>query len=102
MKWIEFVRVRSSETAVLAMVPTLSGQIREIEESVPEVETFFLQHALYDGDLAVMLVWRTRDEPRITREGTMVAEVLKRLGLVDHGVWLPADAETRTKTEVKQ
>ncbi len=90
MKWIELVRVRSSETALRAALPALRAQVGEIDDSGADAEAHFMQHALYDGDLAVLLVWRSRAEPHKTREGLMVANSLRRLGSVDHAVWIPA------------
>ena len=90
MKWIELVRVRSSAAELESAMPAMQEQVHEIEASDCNAETFFLQHALYEGDLAVVVVWQNEDEPRKTREGLMVAEQLQRLGPVDHGVWIPA------------
>lgn len=89
-KWIELIRVRSSMSALSEAMPSLSSLVGEIEKSVTEAEIFFMQHALYDGDLAVVVVWRTDLKPLKTREGLMVAEHLQRLGTVDHAVWIPA------------
>lgn len=89
MKWIELIRVRSSESALRAAMSALEEQVQGISLSVPEAETFFLQHALYEGDLAVVVVWQSDDPPRKSREGLLVAEQLQRLGSVDHAVWLP-------------
>lgn len=93
MKWIELIRVRSSDAALRTAMPSLRSQVREIEETVPETETFFLRHALYDGDLAVVVVWRTEVAPRKSREGLMVADALKKIGTVDHAVWQPTEEE---------
>ena len=90
MKWIELIRVRSSETALKETLTTLQHQVQEIEEASDGVETFFMRHALYDGDLALVIVWRSEVEPQKTREGLLVAERLKELGTVDHAVWVPA------------
>lgn len=89
MKWIELIRVRSSEAALQAAMPTLAKQVEEIEASVADAEAFFLQHALYDGDLAVVVIWRNAVRPEKTREGLMLAEQLEALGPVDHAVWVP-------------
>jgi hypothetical protein len=99
MKWIELIRVRSSETKLREAMPALQEQVREIDASVPDAETFFLQHALYDGDLAVVVVWRTSDSPQKTREGLLVAGQLQKLGSVDHAVWLPAEEKVATTEE---
>ena len=65
-------------------------QVEEMEDTALGAEIFFMQHALYDGDLAVVVVWMNEVEPQKTREGLLVAERLKELGSVDHAVWVPA------------
>ncbi|MEM9493529.1 MAG: hypothetical protein AAGC55_30550 [Myxococcota bacterium] len=89
MKWIELIRVRSCEATLRAAMPALEEQVQGIAGATPNAETFFLQHALYDGDLAVVVVWRTDAKPAKSREGIMVANSLQRLGTIDHAVWLP-------------
>ncbi|MEM7310866.1 MAG: hypothetical protein AAF682_29615 [Planctomycetota bacterium] len=91
-KWIELIRVRASQSVLQAAMPSLRTQVEEIEAASDVAETYFLQHALYDGDLAVVLVWRERPAVEQTREGHLVAEALQRLGSVDHAVWVPAAA----------
>ena len=90
MKWIELIRVRSSVAALQEAMPSLKTQIKEIEEATNGAETFFMQHALYDGDLAVVVVWMNGVKHEQTREGLMIAERLQELGSVDHAVWIPA------------
>ncbi len=94
MKWIELIRVRSAEATLRSAMPVLEEQVEGIAASTPDAETFFLQHALYDGDLAVVVVWQTDVPPAKSREGLMVADSLQGLGSVDHAVWLPVDQGT--------
>ncbi len=97
MKWIELIRVRSSEATLRAALPTLTEQVEGLALARPNVETLFLQHALYDGDLAVVVIWQTDAPASKTREGLLVAESLQRLGSVDHAVWIPTSAPTSTQ-----
>jgi len=90
MKWIELIRVRSTAEALEAAMPSLSHLINEIEEAADEAETLFMQHAMYDGDLAVVVVWRNAMKPHKTREGLLLTQRLQMLGSVDHAVWIPA------------
>jgi hypothetical protein len=91
MKWIELIRVRSSVAALQEAMPSLQKHINEIEEATNGAETFFMQHAIYNGDLAVVVVWMNGMKPDQTREGLMIAERLQELGSIDHAVWVPAD-----------
>lgn len=88
-KWIELIRVRSSAPALVAVMPELRELVRQLEASVHDAELLFLQHALYGGDLAVVVVWRRDCVPRESREGLLIAEALRSTGTVDHAVWVP-------------
>ena len=90
MKWIEQIRVRSSMSALQEAMPSLSKRIKEIEAAADNAEVFFMQHALYEGDLSIVLVWINEANPQKTHEGMMVAERLLKLGPIDHAVWIPA------------
>ena len=88
-KWIEMIRVRSSASQLQQALPGLEDQVGNVETRTPDIETFFLRHALYDGDLAVLLIWRSNDNPHLTREGLLIADRMKTIGCVDHAVWIP-------------
>lgn len=90
MKWIEQIHVRSSSNALQEAMPALMEQLERVRQAAGGAETFLMQHALYDGDLAVVVVWRNDIAPQKTREGLMVAMLLQQLGPVDHAVWIPA------------
>lgn len=90
MKWIELIRVRSTEETLRDALPTLRARVDAIGAAHDDAELFFLQHALYDGDLAVVLVWRNPQAPRKSRDGLLLASDLQRLGSIDHAVWVPA------------
>mgnify|MGYP001801815977 CR=1 FL=1 len=90
-KWVELVRVRSSEEPLRATLPSLERQVRSVADSTPDAEALVLKHALYEGDLAVVLVWQASAAPARSREGLLVAESLRRLGSVEHAVWMPVD-----------
>lgn len=89
MKWIELIRVRSSEATLRAAMPALTLQVEGLSSGRDDVETLFLQHALYNGDLAVVVIWQTAAPPKKSREGLLVAESLQALGSIDHAVWIP-------------
>ncbi|MEL6180119.1 MAG: hypothetical protein AAFS10_14260 [Myxococcota bacterium] len=94
MKWIELIRVRSSEEMLRTALPELEEQVEGIATATANAETFILQHALYEGDLAVAIVWRTDTKPAKSREGLLVAIGLQGLGAIDHAVWLPIEQLT--------
>lgn len=92
-KCIELIRVRSSQTVLADAMPSLTQLVDEIESSTFGAETFFMQHALYAGDLAVVVVWTRHDIEAIkSREGLLLTERMQTLGPVDHAVWIPAQS----------
>ena len=95
LKWIELIRVQSSADRLQEAMPSLQQQVEEIEASASDAEALFMQHALYEGDLAVVVVWHNNTAPQKTRVGLMVAERLRDLGSVDHAVWIPAAKDTQ-------
>jgi len=90
MKWVEMIRGRSSSGALAAALHPISAQAREITRVPDVVDAMVLTHALFDGDLAVVLLWDNERHPVKTREGLMIAENLEQYGLVDHAVWVVA------------
>lgn len=89
MKWIEMIRVRSSEAVLRQAMPRLRALVHELTAAHQASETLFLQHALYDGDLSVVLIWQTSAPAQKTPAGLRVADHLRELGSIDHAVWLP-------------
>lgn len=89
MKWVEFIRVRSSAAALKEAISALKAMIDAINKSSTATEAFIANHALYDGDLSVVIVWNNHISPEKSQEGLLLAEQLLLLGPVDHAVWIP-------------
>ncbi len=90
MKWMEIVRLRSSQGVQEEIITAIADQLFEIEEGCRDVEVMLLQHALFDGDLSAVLAWDNEREPVRTREGLLLAQTLERHGAIDHAVWRAA------------
>lgn len=93
MKWIEIIRVRSSATALEEVMSSLYTEVNQINQSLELVEVFVMQHALFDGDLSLVVVWKNGQPPKKSRQGLMFAERLQQIGTVDHAVWIPAKTD---------
>ena len=89
LNWIEMIRVRSTALMLDAGMVTLQSIVKDMEENVREAHPFFMQHALYDGDLAIVIIWNNSLKPEKSREGLMLVNRLEKLGAVDHAVWIP-------------
>jgi len=89
MKWVELIRLRANATTLHAVLPGLEEQVAELHHAHADVEAMVLEHALYDGDLAVVIVWHNTASPKESRPGLLLADQLRTLGSVDHAVWTP-------------
>lgn len=89
MKWFEMIRVRSSAEALVEIIPSLRTKINQINGSEKQVEALLLQHALYRGDLSLLVAWNNEQIPAKTKQGLMFADQLQLIGPVDHAVWIP-------------
>lgn len=89
LKWIELIRVRSSFEILQEVLPKLQNLINDIQNGSNEAEIFFMQHGLYDGDCAAVIVWCNNLAPQKSREGLIIAEKMLELGSIDHAVWIP-------------
>lgn len=96
MKWVELIRLRASAHTLAAVLPGLEAQVAELHRTHTGVEAMLLEHALYDGDLAVVIVWHSATTPKESRPGLLLADQLRTLGSVDHAVWTPHRSSTHT------
>ena len=87
MKWMEFIHLRSSPEGMRRSLSGLKGQIALYREVEHLTGTWVLQHSIYPGDGAVVLLWENNGQPVKTREGIALAEVMSRHGSVEHAVW---------------
>lgn len=90
--WIEFIRVRSSAARVSEAIPELKTLIKDVEKSKAQVETSLMQHGLYEGDFAVIIIWWS-GAPKRTQPGFMLAHWMQNLGSIEHAVWIPASGQ---------
>jgi hypothetical protein len=99
MSWVEMIRVRSSEPALKQALPQLEAYAAALESELKGAEFFFLQHALYNGDLAVVVIWKEETEVEKSQAGLLLAEQLQQLGTIEHAVWLPTFSESYQKPD---
>ena len=92
MKWIEMIRVRSSAATLEKVMPSFVTEIDQINVLAEQVEAFIMKHALYNGDLSIVIVWKDGQPPEKSPQGLMFADRLQLFGTVDHAVWLPVKA----------
>jgi len=93
MKWAEMIRVRSSTEGISDLYSGLPQVISGIRKNEMISEALLLLHALYVGDLAVILIWTGTGKPLRSPEGICLANNFEEYGTVEHSVWLIASEE---------
>ena len=90
MKWAEMIRVRSSAEGVTDLYNGLSQVISRLRKKSGIQDAILLIHALYVGDLAIILLWKNDSKPVKSPEGVSLANSFKEYGTVEHAVWIVA------------
>ncbi len=87
MKWLEVIRLRSTEES--------SGLLKKILRSISPIKQPGLagvkiyRHASLETDLSIHLQWHSdRPERDGSAPGLHLAHALKEFGLVDHSLWM--------------
>jgi hypothetical protein len=88
MKWIEVIKISVAENRRAA----LEKKIRSIMSNLgadANTRTAKLYRNLLDGDWCIRLSWdRGRAQPRGSKTGLCLAQVLREFGLISHSVWV--------------
>jgi len=100
MKWAEMIRVRSSVDGISDLYSGLPREMSAIRKKIDIKEALLLIHALYVGDLAVILIWNGSGTPGRSNEGIFLANNFKEYGTVEHAVWLIASDALGTNSKL--
>ena len=93
MKWAEMIRVRSSAEGITDLYNGLTRVISTLRQKTEIDDAILLIHALYVGDLAIILLWNGAGRPVQSPEGISLANSFKEYGTVEHAVWLIASED---------
>jgi hypothetical protein len=74
---------------LISHIDSIKKMVEEIENNTNDASPLIMQHALYDGDLAIVIIWNNSITPEKSREGLMLVNAMEKLGAVDHAVWIP-------------
>jgi hypothetical protein len=83
--WFEMVRVRATPGRLDDWLATAADRL----DALP-CDAKVLRHGSYDGDIAVLLLWR-EGPPGKSREGLLLAQQLEAHGAIDHAIWIPRE-----------
>lgn len=88
MKWVEMIRVRSTSDGITSLYSGLSQEISKLREKSEIEDVVLLVHALYVGDLALILLWKGSGKPKKSSAGISLAKSFEEYGTVEHAVWM--------------
>ncbi len=92
MKWIEFIKIQTSVNQNQHFEQDLETIIKSIPRRNGLDEMIVVRHGSISGDFALFLYWETEAADLSgSCVGLIVAQVLKKYGLVNHSVWLIND-----------
>jgi len=98
MKWVEMIRVRSSTDGIAILSDGLPRIITTLRKKEEIQDAILLIHALYLGDLAVILIWKGDGQPKKSSDGIFLATHFREYGTVEHAVWLIASNELESNS----
>ncbi len=93
MRCVEMIRVRSTTEEIADLYNGLSQVISDLRKITDIRDAILLIHALYVGDLAVILIWKELEPPKKTPEGIVLANTFEEYGTVEHSVWMIASED---------
>jgi hypothetical protein len=89
MQWIEIIRLRTQPDVEPSVIKWLKDLIRSLGGTPGLDEARVYTHSAVPGDVSLHMMWDTMQEIFTESEvGLMVAEALKKYGILDHTVWL--------------
>ncbi len=88
MKKIEMLRVRSTSEAVSEAMPSIMASIEDLSSVLDVSDVQIMEHTIYQGDIAVFILWEKSGVPEKSEGGLMIAERLQEIGALNHFVWL--------------
>ncbi len=89
MELIEIIRLRTQPDVEESVIEWLKGLTRNIKDTPGLNEAKVYSHAAVPGDVSFHIRWSMPEGTSSESEiGLMVAEALKKYGILDHTVWL--------------
>lgn len=97
-KWLEIITIRLSNPGNHQAVLDIFGQIQTGASKGPcnprSVELYTQKNN--QTDWSIFLCWQQQNSaPSKTRVGLTIAEEFRRLGFVNHGVWMKVEPEEK-------
>ena len=89
MEWIEIIRLRTQPDVESSIITTLRELIRNINGTPGLNEARIYSHSAVPGDVSLHIMWNTvHDIFKESEIGLMIADALKKYGILDHSIWL--------------
>jgi len=95
MRWLEMIRLRTTQDKVEGLNNFLFESLRQIGTENGLVEARVLANITFQGDLAMNILWNTPlADHRGSRAGLGIAQALRTFGLVEHSIWMENGAHS--------
>ncbi len=89
MEWIEIIRLRTQPDVEPLVIKWLKDLIHGIGGTPGLREARIYTHSAVPGDVSLHMLWNSVQDIFTESEiGLMVAETMKKYGILDHTVWL--------------
>lgn len=89
MEWIEIIRLRTQPDVESSIITTLKEMIRNLHGTPGLNEARIYSHSAVPGDVSLHIMWNTvQDIFKESEVGLMIADALRKYGLLDHTIWL--------------
>ena len=89
MEWIEIIRLRTQPDVEASVIRWLKDMIGSMNGTPGLDEAKIYTHSAIPGDISLHIVWNTVQELFNESEvGLMIADTLRKYGILDHTVWL--------------
>lgn len=89
MEWIEIIRLRTQPDVEPSVIRWLKDMIRGMNGIPGLDEVKIYTHSAIPGDISLHIMWNTvQGLFKESEVGLMIADTLRKYGILDHTVWL--------------
>jgi hypothetical protein len=89
MEWIEIIRLRTQPDVEPSVIQWLKEMIRSMNGTPGLNEAKIYTHSAIPGDISLHIMWDTvQGLFKESEVGLMIADTLRKYGILDHTVWL--------------
>ena len=89
MEWIEIIRLRTQPDVEPSVMQWLKDMVHSMKGTPGLDEARIYTHSAIPGDISLHIMWNTvQGLFKESEVGLMIADTLRKYGILDHTVWL--------------